>query len=286
MKSAITAVVLALGLATSGSLRAQDQHVHDPVAQEGPAHAGHVDPDMTSAKEHVAPSPPQLEMHEMPYSEMTRVMGMDDRELSAHAVIDQLEWTRSGGQDGASWDGHAWFGRDEGRIWLNAEGESTAGTTHHAEVELVYDRYIARWWSLQAGPRVQYGDGPSRNWLALGVRGLAPYFFDLAATAYLGEGRAAFKLKSEYELLFTQRLILQPFLEFNLHSEDDPERQVGSGLSDAQLGLRLRYEIRRQFAPYIGMSFNKSFGETGELVRQAGGDATETQFVAGLRVWF
>jgi copper resistance protein B len=276
MKPAVITLLLALWLTSPDDLRAQEQHVH---AQD-PA-------DTTSAREHVAPPPPQLQMHDMPYAEMTRIMGMDDRELSAHLVIDQLEWKRSGGQDGASWDGHAWFGRDEGRIWLGAEGESTAGDTDDAELELVYDRYIARWWSLQAGARVQYGEGPSRNWLALGVHGLAPYFFDLAATAYLGEGgRAAFKVKSAYHMLFTQRLILQPFLEFNLHSEDDPERHIGSGLSDAQLGFRLRYEIRRQFAPYIGISFNKSFGETDDLVRQAGGDASETQFVAGVRVWF
>lgn len=274
MKAGIAVVLLALVLALPEPVRAQDQHVHESA-------------DTTSAREHVAPPPPQLEMPDLSHAEMTRLMGMNDRETSGHIVVDQLEWTGSGGQDGASWDGHAWFGRDEGRIWLNAEGESTGGRTGDAELGLVYDRYISRWWSLQAGARVQYGEGPSRNWLAVGIHGLAPYFFDLAATAYLGEGgRASFKLKSGYEMLFTQRLILQPFLEFNLHSQDDPERRVGSGLSTAQLGLRLRYEIRRQFAPYIGVSFDKAFGETGDLVRQAGGDASETRFVAGLRLWF
>ena len=118
-------------------------------------------------------------------------------------------------------------------------------------------------------------------------KGLAPYWLDAEATFYVGEeGRTAARLKADYDLLITQRLILQPYGEVNLYSKSDPGRQVGSGLSDLELSLRLRYEVRREFAPYIGVGWFRRFGTTAELARAAGEGSDEVQLVAGLHVWF
>ena len=132
-----------------------------------------------------------------------------------------------------------------------------------------------------------FGKGPSRTWLALGLQGLAPYWLDAEATFYVGEeGRTAARLKADYDLLITQRLILQPYSEVNLYSKSDPGRQVGSGLSDLELSLRLYYEVRRELAPYVGVAWFRRFGTTAELTRAAGEGGDEVQLVAGLHVWF
>jgi copper resistance protein B len=240
-----------------------------------------------SESEHVAPEPPQSTMSEMTYGEMVQMMQMDDRSLIGHAVMDGLEIRRAGGNSSQRWDAYAWYGRDEGRIWLKTEGERMSGTTGDARVELLFDRYIARWWSLQVGARHDFGAGPARNWVAIGVHGLAPYFFKMDVAAYVGEqGRAALRVDTAYDVLLTQRLILQPALDFSVYSKDDEARNLGSGLADAELSLRLRYEIHRQFAPYAGVSYRRLFGKTKDLVAGGGGDASEVQLVAGVRAWF
>ena len=140
---------------------------------------------------------------------------------------------------------------------------------------------------MQAGGRQDFRGGPSRTWAAIGVQGLAPYWFDTAATFYVGEqGRTALRLKSEYELLFTQRLVLQPEGEANFYGKSDPARQLDSGLSELEIGLRLRYEVRREFAPYVGVVWWRAFGGTADRVRESGGNASDVRFVAGLRAWF
>ncbi len=123
--------------------------------------------------------------------------------------------------------------------------------------------------------------------MAIGFKGLAPYFFDIDAAAFIGEsGRVALRFEAEYELLITQRLILTPDIEINLYGQNDPEVGIGSGLSDIEAGLRLRYEIRRQFAPYIGVNWTRLFGNTADFARIAGEKSSETQLVIGLRAWF
>ena len=131
------------------------------------------------------------------------------------------------------------------------------------------------------------GVDPSRTWVAFGVQGLAPYWFETEATAYFGEdGRSALRFDAEYELLLTQRLILQPRIEANFYGKRDAARELGSGLSDVTMGLRLRYEIRREFAPYVGIERARKFGGTKDLVRAAGKDTDESRVVAGVRFWF
>ncbi len=280
---ALAVLVAAFAAATPLLASAQQHHPHDGAPAAAAAPEGNED---TSQSEHVAPDPPQLEMHDMPRREMNRMMGMDDRAIFGHVVVDTLEWRRADGESTGAWDGYAWFGRDEGKLWIRSEGER-AGRDTNADAEVLFDRNFARWWSLQAGARHDFGTGPSRSWAAFGVQGIAPYFFESSATVYIGEqGRSALRLRSEYEVLFTQRLILRPSLELNLYGKSDPVRNVGSGLSDATLGLRLRYEIRRQFAPYVGVTWEKRFGHTRDLARRAGEPPAQTYFVAGIRLWY
>ena len=198
--------------------------------------------------------------------------------------VDRLEASDA---DGLAWEASAWVGNDWNRLWLRSEGEREHGATHAADLELLYGRPVARWWDLLAGVRHDFQPGPSRTWAAVGIAGLAPQWFEVQATAYLGEsGALAAEAEVEYELLLTNRLVLQPLLELAWHGEDDPRRGIGSGLSSAELGLRLRYEIDRQFAPYIGLVRERVFGDTAELRRAAGEDTGETRVVAGVRFWF
>jgi len=154
-------------------------------------------------------------------------------------------------------------------------------------VQALYSRSIAPYWDVQVGWRRDNKPAPNRDWFAIGFKGLAPYFFEVDTALFFGKkGRAGFRLEAEYEILFTQKLILTPEIDLNFHSKDDKETLTGSGLSDAQTGLRLRYEFVREFAPYIGVNWNKKYGRTADYVRNAGGDVSDTRFVAGIRAWF
>lgn len=215
-------------------------------------------------------------------------MPVDDNMITYQVLIDQLEYTRSrGGGDGLAWEAQGWVGRDYNRLWFKTEGARQGGKTEEGRLDLLWSRPVAAFWDLQAGVRRDFGEGAKRNWLALGVQGVAPYWFDVEATAYLGNsGRTALRLAAEYQFVLTQRTILTPEIEANLYGKSDLARGVGSGLSDLTVGLRLRHEIRRELAPYIGVSWGRRFGETADLARAAGSGATERQFVAGVRTWF
>jgi copper resistance protein B len=222
----------------------------------------------------------------MSYREMSRVMDMDDTSAFGKLLFDQLEWREGEGTEGPAWDVQGWYGTDYNKLWVKTEGLQLGDITRDARAELLWDRIFSRWWSTQAGVRRDFGDGPARNWLALGVAGLAPYFFHIEATAYVGDaGRTAARLRAEYELLLGQRLILQPEFELNAYGQDDPDRHIGAGVSDVQLGLRLRYEIRRELAPYLGVAWLRCIGKTADLVRAAGEEPSVLQFVAGIRFW-
>ena len=188
---------------------------------------------------------------------------------------------------GMAWEGSSWYGSDWNRLWLRSEGEREGGRTEAADLEVLYGRPVARWWDAVVGLRHDFRPGPSQTWLALGVMGLAPQWFEVQATAYLGEsGQVAVRAEVEYELLLSNRLVLQPLLELELHSEDDPERGIGSGLGSAEAGVRLRYEFTRKFAPYVGVAWERAYGATADLRRAEGEDIDDTRLVAGVRFWF
>jgi copper resistance protein B len=151
---------------------------------------------------------------------------------------------------------------------------------------VLYGRAIARWWDVVAGVRQDMRPGPARTWAAVGIQGLAPYWFEVEATAYVGAGgRTHFRFETEYELLLTNRLILQPLLEIEIYGKSDPERDIGAGLSTADTGLRVRYEFRREFAPYIGMTWNRVFFGTADAAKAAADTVAGTRLTAGFRFW-
>jgi copper resistance protein B len=211
-----------------------------------------------------------------------------DSGIFPHALLDQNEGRIGGGQNAYRWEGQAWVGTDYNKLWLKSEGFVLGkGGVEDGRNELLYDRAITTYLDLQAGVRTDWDSGTGRTWAAFGVQGLAPLFFDYEATGYLSNGgHAALRLAVSYDLLITQRLILQPEIELNFYSKADPGRMVGAGLADIDTGLRLRYEISRKFAPYVGIAYAGKFGQTAQMARQAGDSAGALQFVFGIRSWF
>jgi copper resistance protein B len=211
----------------------------------------------------------------------------EDDPLLFKAMVDQLEVRLTSGDNPLAWDAEAWLGKDLNKLWLKTEGERVDGKNEEVEFQLLYSRAIAAYWDFQAGWRGDLRPHPERNWLAVGFKGLAPYFFAVDTAIFVGEsGRTAARIDLEYEILFTQRLILTPEFETNLYGKKDAERGIGSGLSDMELGLRLRYEIRREFAPYVGLNWWKKFGDTADFAEAAGQDKDDLQITLGLRAWF
>lgn len=203
-------------------------------------------------------------------------------------MLDRLEYRAGKGADGYAWEGEGWIGGDINRFAVKSEGEGTVGgSLERAEVQALYSRAIDPWFNLQAGVRQDFGEGPDRSYAVIGIDGLAPYWFEVGAEAFLStRGDAHLRLEASYDQRITQRLILQPRAELNFAAQDVPENRIGSGLSNAELGLRLRYEFRREFAPYVGVSWDRRFGDTARYARADGDRATSKSIVAGVRVWF
>lgn len=209
-----------------------------------------------------------------------------DQHVWYHLIADRLEG-RFGRDSAFHWNTEAWAGTDNHRVWLKSEGLLANGALEEGRHEVLYARPITSFFDAQLGLRMDADDGPGRGWAALGIEGLAPLFFHVSATAYASDrGRLAARLEGSYDLLLTQQLVLQPQLELNFYSRPDPARSIGAGLSELEAGLRLRYEISRKFAPYIGFSYENKFGGTARLARLAGEGPSQMQFTAGVRIWY
>lgn len=274
-------------------------HVHtaeqppEPATQDHGGHAG-MDHSQHGATPPIAPTEPkeaipaltdadraaafpQLKPHAMEHAPATQFLVMFNR----------LEGWNADHGDGQAWEGSAWIGTDLDRLWLRTEGEREDGRTASSELEVLYGRAVSPWWDVVVGVKQDFRPADSRTWAAFGVQGLAPYKFEVSATAYLGEsGQVAASIEAEYELLLTNRLILQPLVEASFSAKDEPEYGNGSGLNKVEAGLRLRYEINRRFAPYVGVVHERLFGGTADYHREAGEDSRDTRVVAGVRVWF
>ena len=212
---------------------------------------------------------------------------LGDDAIRYFVLFDQLEWQGDNAGYGMTWDSTAWVGRDLDRLWIWTEGEADDGRLGSAEAHLLYGRAFARWWDVVVGVRQDVQPGPAQSWLAFGLQGLAPYWFEVEATAYLGAGgRTAARLEAEYELLLTNRLVLQPLVEANLYGRTDMDRGIDAGLSTLDAGFRLRYELQREFAPYVGLTWNNTFGGTAGRTSAAGGTGSGRRYVVGLRLWF
>jgi copper resistance protein B len=232
-----------------------------------------------AAQTAAVPSAPGLEL-----GAMQPVM---DQGIYAHAIFNQLEGRWNGSNTEFRWQGQGWVGTDYDKLWIKSEGTLSKGAVDDGQDQFLYSRAITTYFDLQGGLRSDIDSRPTRNWAAFGIQGLAPYFFDIEVTGFVsGEGHLAAKLEASYDVLLTQRLILQPQLELNLYSKADPVRLVGAGFSDIDTGLRLRYEFSRKFAPYIGVVYQGKFGQTANFARQAGESTGDFRFVFGLRTWF
>lgn len=210
---------------------------------------------------------------------------MDHEVLLTKVTIDQLEARE---QDGGALEGSVWFGGDKHKAWFKTEVEREEGETEKAELQALYSRAIRPYWDLQMGVRHDFEpESDSRNWGVIALNGLAPYFFEVDSSLFIGEhGGTALRVEAEYELLFTQQWILSPEIEVNFYGQNSPEHHTGSGLSDMEAGLRLRYEFTPQFAPYVGVHYEKKFGNTADFLRDAGEATGNTSWVIGLHAWF
>jgi len=205
-------------------------------------------------------------------------------EINSLLLIDRLEHWDGKDSTGQAWEATGWVGGNINRLWLRTDGERSKGRTESSTVEALYGRSVSPWWDVLVGVRQDFRPADSRTWAALGIQGLAPYKFESSATLYMGSGgQVLAKAEVEYDVLLTNRLILQPLLEATVAAKDEPEYGIGRGLNKVEAGLRLRYEFSRRFAPYIGISHERTFGDTAEY---AGDNARDTRWVAGVRMWF
>ncbi len=209
--------------------------------------------------------------------------------MPAYSIVFNLaEYRVQKGADAYRWDGEGWFGGDINRFVVKTEGEgSVRGGVESGEVQALYSRAIGPWFNLQAGVRHDFKPGPSRTYATIGFEGVTPYWFEVEGALFLSDkGDVLGRLEGYYDQRITQNLILQPRVELNFAAQDVPANGIGSGLSDAELGLRLRYEIRREFAPYIGVSWERKIGDSARFARAAGERVQATSLVVGIRTWF
>ena len=202
-------------------------------------------------------------------------------------AFDLAEYQFQDGKDGYRWEAEAWFG-DLDRLVIKSKGEGVFGEgLDHGEAQVLYAKALDPWWNLQAGVRQDLAPGPVRTHATLGVEGRAPYQFEVQAALFLSHrAELTARVEGSYDQRITQRLILQPRAELDLSAQDIADYHLGSGLTSAELGLRLRYEIRREFAPYLGVSWTRAIGETADMARAGGEPVSSTSFVVGLKSWF
>ncbi|PDH66996.1 MAG: copper resistance protein CopB [Sphingomonadaceae bacterium MED-G03] len=268
------------------------QPAADPSADP---HAGHVMPATSPPMPAAAPPPiPTDHAADALYDPavMARARAAMIRENGgmtfSQLMIDRAEYRAHKGGDSYHWEGEGWIGGDINRLAIKSEGEGAVdGALHSAEVQALYSRAIDPWWNLIAGVRHDIRPQPQRSYATIGIDGLAPYWFEVEAQAFLSDrGDAHFRIEGSYDQRITQRLILQPAAELNVAAQDVPELGIGAGLSDVELGLRLRYELAREFAPYVGINWERRVGDSARFARAAGEGASTTSLVMGLRFWF
>jgi len=205
----------------------------------------------------------------------------EDDPLITMLVMDRFE-VLNNDENTRVWEGSFYMGYDLDKLYLYSNGEATADGLESSQNELVYSRAIAPFWDVQAGLVYDKNADDSKTWAEVAISGLAPYYFETRAALLLnGDGNVGLRLDAEYEALFTQKLILSASVEADFYSKNDPVMQLGSGLSSMEAGLRLRYEFVREFAPYIGVTWEKTFGNTNDY-----NPVDETNFLLGVRFWF
>jgi copper resistance protein B len=209
-----------------------------------------------------------------------------DDAIHAYLLVDELEWRGGSDASGLHWDVDGWIGGDRSRLWFRAEGVGESGRLDEAHGHLLYGRPIARWWDLVAGIRQDARPGSAQTWAAVGVQGLAPYRIDLELTGYVGAGgRTQLRVDAAHDLRLTRRLIAQTRLEATINGKADAAREAGAGLSATEFGIRVRYEIRRELAPYVGVTWHRTYFATADHHRAHREPVATARLVIGLRVW-
>ena len=209
----------------------------------------------------------------------------DDDDIYSFILGDRLEYQPNG--DTWVWDAEGWIGGDYHKVWWKTQGDNVDGQIGEAELQLLYSRALLPFFDLQFGVRHDFEPQPSRTFMVVGLQGLAPQWIELDVAAFISnEGDFSVRLELEYDLLLTQRLTIQPRIEFDLAAQEVAEQQVGKGLTGTELGLRLRYEVRREFAPYIGVTWRKTYGGTKTFLEAEDEKDDTVSFVAGVRFWF
>jgi copper resistance protein B len=212
-----------------------------------------------------------------------------DNTVFGHVLLSQLEGRTNGPDNEFRWNGEGWVGTDMNKLWIKSEGFLENGKVTDGDTEALYGRPIPylRYFDFQAGVRYDLDSNPGLWWGAVGIQGLAPYFFEFEPTFYFSDqGRVAGRIEGSYDILITQQLIAQPQIEMNFYNKSDPSRGFGSGLSQIDSGFRIRYEITRKFAPYLGFAYTGSFGRSATFVRNEGGHTQDPRFVFGVRLWY
>jgi len=252
------------------------------AAQQEPAR-----PAKTSLQEPREPIPPLTDADRAAaFPADVEEHAVHDRTVNYFVLFDRLEW-QGAGSGGAKLENTSWIGGDINRLWLRAEGASDDGRVEGALIHVLWGRSFSRWWDVVAGVRQDFRPGDPQTWAAVGIQGLAPYWFEVEATGYVGAGgRTHARFEVEYDQLLTNRLVLQPLVELEIYGKDDPERGIGAGLSSIETGLRLRYEVRRELAPYVGVTWDRKLFGTADRARTVGKDVGGTRLAFGLRTWF
>jgi copper resistance protein B len=296
----VFATALAPILLTIAPAAAQDHsaHTQTPPAQTAPAqapnpHTGHVatpspQPAPAIARDAQA-NAADLHFDAAAMARARQLLIAENGGMRTFAVIvERLEAGFDNENENYAWHAQGWYGGDIHRLWWKSEGEGAfENDLEDAELQLLYSRAVTPYFDLQAGVRQNYLEGEDRTDLVLGVQGLAPYWFEVGAAAFVStEGDVTARAEAEYDLRLTQRLILQPSAELNFAAQDIPDLDIGAGFTDAEIGLRLRYEISRRFAPYVGVEWSSALGETRDIREALGEDTQSTRAVIGLRALF
>lgn len=218
---------------------------------------------------------------------VTFAAGLSDDPLLTYFKADKFELRDTNEGSAFVWELDAWLGKDLNKLWIKSGGERVSGETESNEIDLLYSMGVSSFWDFQMGLRHEFNPDSSENSLGVGFMGVAPYLFEVDANLFVNDDDLFnARLDAEYEYMFSQQLVLIPNLEVNLYSDDDEARGIGSGLSNVELGLRLHYEIIREISPYIGINYEKKFGNSADIFSDAGEDVSDTQVVAGASFWF
>jgi copper resistance protein B len=278
---AIASLVLLTALGSAMRAGAQQAPAPDP-------HAGHTRPEeQQPATEPLPPSVAPL-TDEDRKAAFPDVAGhpAHDNAINYFVLLDQLEWETGAEQAAFGWDTKGWVGGDRDRLWFRSEGQRSEGDVWDAQTHAMFGRQIARWWDVLVGVRQDFAPGPAQTWAAFGIQGLAPYWFDVEATAYVGaDARNHYRLETEYEFLVTNRLVLQPQAEIEIYGKPDLEHDRDVGIATLDFGVRLRYLLRRELAPYGGVVWHQKHFGTADIARANGERTGGARFVAGIRFW-